>query len=33
MEGCYMKAERLCPYAGYQLVAPPGYGTLTIRCN
>jgi len=33
MEGCYMKAERLCPYAGYQLVAPPGYGTLMIRCN
>jgi hypothetical protein len=28
---CYVKAQRLCP-GGYQLVAPPGYGSLLIRC-
>jgi hypothetical protein len=29
---CYIKAERICPY-GYQLVAPPYYGGLMIRCQ
>jgi hypothetical protein len=32
IEKCHMKAERICPY-GYQLVAPPGYGQLLVRCN
>lgn len=31
-ERCYLKAERTCPY-GYQMLQPPGYGQLLIRCN
>jgi hypothetical protein len=33
MDRCYVKAERLCPYRGYQLVEQPAYGALLIRCN
>jgi hypothetical protein len=32
MDKCYVKADRLCPW-GYQIVMPPGYGSLMIRCN
>ena len=31
-ERCYLKAERTCPY-GYQMLQPPGYVQLLIRCN
>jgi len=31
-ERCYAKAERTCPY-GYQMLQPPGYGQLLIRCH
>lgn len=29
---CYAKAQRTCPY-GYQMLEPPGYGQLLIRCD
>jgi hypothetical protein len=29
---CAIKAERSCPY-GYQVLEPPAYGRMMIRCN
>ena len=32
MDKCEYKAQRTCPY-GYQLLEPPAYGRMLIRCN
>ena len=32
MDKCQLKAQRTCPY-GYQMLEPPAYGRMLIRCN
>lgn len=29
---CAQKAERACPY-GYEMIEPPAYGRMLIRCS